>query len=234
MMIEQANMTKSYVALATEIGKMNDGRSVTKAITRSVRGGRLCSSLVLLCKTHKGDGEVSFRNVHASNAYAFGGLSRWVTSQLRHMTAGFTQLLAVSKAFVDSIMSDPLIDENAYFVKIDIKDYYMSGTSDQLSEDASFLTNGHHRETSRSAMLCLLSSQWVVSSCAGHDDRSWSVHCGSGMGLPFSGDIADAAFLVRCEVDWACVPSILAHHGILRYRRFKDDTLLICTSRRHT
>ena len=77
-------------------------------------------------------------------------------------------------------------------------------------------------------LLFLLTNQYVHSTIT---DNFYRCLTGSGMGLVFSGEVADAAFLASLEPLFLRRDR-LATMGIKNYFRFKDDLLLAVDRRR--
>ena len=124
------------------------------------------------------------------------------------------------------------IPTGAYFVRLDVKDFFMSGKTDELLFDATALfENYNEKKIIEESLQCLLSSQWVTSPSPNHCHLAWAVTCGTGMGLTHSGDVADISFLARCEADFAADRQTLEKFALLAYWRFKDDIILLATNR---
>ena len=71
---------------------------------------------------------------------------------------------------------------------------------------------------------CVLKNQYVK--IRNIPDRIWKVSCGSGMGLPCSGEISDAS--VYSLMEKSTITHANRHnYSIVYYGRFKDDILLI-------
>ena len=108
-------------------------------------------------------------------------------------------------------------------VKIDVKEYVMSGSHSMLLDEASKFFTGAERRRFRQALRFILENQFVQLY-----DSDWvhQVICGSGMGAMCSGEVSDAALYHLAE------KSVLSRQymeqvGVLAYYRFKDDILAI-------
>ena len=77
----------------------------------------------------------------------------------------------------------------------------------------------------RRALDLLLSCQFVEA--PGLPGRLWRTIRGSGMGLPHSGALCDAAVIVRAERQHAGVLGVRQHHCIDGFWRYKDDVLVL-------
>ena len=100
------------------------------------------------------------------------------------------------------------------FVKIDIKDYLMSGTREELREHGSRLLDVEGRLLGKRVIDLLLTYQFVKSDHLPH--RVWQVCVGTGMGLKFSGELSDAAFFTMAEEWMLAEPGKLETFGVLK------------------
>jgi len=100
------------------------------------------------------------------------------------------------------------------FVKIDIKDYLMSGTREELREHGSRLLDVEGRLVGKRVIDLLLTYQFVKSDHLPH--RVWQVCVGTGMGLKFSGELSDAAFFTMAEEWMLAEPGKLETFGVLK------------------
>ena len=113
------------------------------------------------------------------------------------------------------------------FFKLDIKDFYLSGTVEQLVKDATF---GLHDDRKKLAVLVLefiLSEQYVQSKW--FPNRVWKSTVGSGMGLVHSGEVAELAFFSICERGLVDTEASRQLHGLEAYWRFRDDIAMLAT-----
>ena len=87
------------------------------AINRSWCGDRrFYSNLITNIKSHKPDGEVGVRNIHASSMNKREGLSRWVSRELQGPLTGHTWFLTSSSQLVADIRT-VVAEDCDYFVK---------------------------------------------------------------------------------------------------------------------
>jgi hypothetical protein len=175
----------------------------------------------LLRKTHKPAGEVSFRPVHATPNYSMMGLAMWLVLILRKKMNDprFSFLLSDSLQFVRGI-SSMIPTGKSFFMKMDLKDFFMSGTSDELKNDVIAIfdpaNEGYLRGLVSGTIDLLLSSQYVSAPC--FPGRLWRVVRGAGMGLIFAGDMCDMALATRAELEWAACfgrPIFLCNSNLL-------------------
>ncbi|CAE7466663.1 unnamed protein product [Symbiodinium sp. CCMP2592] len=130
--------------------------------------------------------------------------------------------------FIKSI-SSYTATPNHFFMKLDIKDYYLSGTSEELCGACSKVIRSEILPLFTTTLMTLLYYQFVESREL--PERIWRVTKGTGMGLPHSGEVADSAFAALAEDPWAVKRTIQAHHGIDGYWRFRDDILILGSNR---
>eukprot|EP00973_Karenia_brevis_P034509 4759678-Karenia_brevis.AAC.1 len=95
----------------------------------------LFSTLILTVKSHKNPGEVKTRNIHSSPKWKLAGLSVWVQSVLANALKPYTHLLRDAAALVGKLKG-ATAPEGAKLMNGDIKEYFMSGTAQELAEDA--------------------------------------------------------------------------------------------------
>jgi hypothetical protein len=174
-----------------------------------------------LCKTHKKQGEVEHRNVHAAPSYCFAGLGKWLEFVLQTELNKFRHLVMSTNDFVERVQSIHM-DEMSFMARIDAKHFYMSGTIHQLIESSvQIIPDPKTKEFAIRVAFFLLHNQFIQSSHCPH--RIWRVVRGSGQGLGHSGAIADAAFFICVERRWTLSSRVCDAFGILSYLRFKDD-----------
>ena len=111
---------------------------------------------------------------------------------------------------------------NCYFAKWDVKDFYLSGSHGDLVQAVLPRLDKSLRSFSELTRWLLLNNQFV----------QWGSECyrierGSGMGLTFSGSLADLAFdtVVESKIDKNRL-------GILAYFRFRDDIFCITRTKK--
>jgi len=119
---------------------------------------------------------------------------------------------------------------SAKIVKIDAKDFYMSGHhADLVRYSTSLVADADGRFVLSELMTVLLSSQYVgIAGDKAH--RHWLVDVGAGMGMVAAGDIADGAFTAMVEVPAVQNPRFIRAFGVLMCTRFKDDIFAIVVS----
>ena len=120
------------------------------------------------------------------------------------------------------------------FINADIQDFFMSGTSDELTKsamehDAFDMLSDKQRHLLSDTIRFLLDQQFVVSSELAN--RIFQVQRGTGQRLKHSGDLADICLAHVAEINWASNKRVQAAFGIKLFTRFRDDTFIIATDR---
>ena len=189
--------SRGYRSLSRRISKLEPDQSsqasMAVAINRSWRGDRrFFSNLITNIKSHEPDGEVGVRNIHASSMNEREGLSRWVSRELQGPLTGHTWFPTSSAQLVADIKTVAAEDSD-YFVKLDVRAFYMTGTPSELKDSIKVL----FPPGPRCRLLCeaveyLLSIEYVVSTLV--PGRVFRVVRRSGMGHRHSGCIADCSF----------------------------------------
>ena len=191
----------------------------------------IISKLKLTLKSHKDPGEVSHRALHATPNYMLMGLGLWVQMmcQKRLADVEYSHILKDASGFISDIRAIE-VGSIDFFVKVDFKDFYMSGEPKQIADDvASREPDMHSRLLLRDAILILLESQFLEAEPVA--DKLYQVIRGSGMGLVHSGFITDLSLANLAEVNWAASRAVRGQHGIKGGWRFRDDSLWVCTDK---
>ena len=115
------------------------------------------------------------------------------------------------------------VPEDAAFIKIDIKDYFMSGRVWQLSELAAKVLHPSKKEKFVHLCSAILDNQYV----AVDDNTHLKAEFGAGMGMSCSGSISDAAFTMLAEEPFVLKPAVRRRFKVYNFFRFKDDCLAI-------
>ena len=131
-------------------------------------------------------------------------------NDVRHVITDTMELIEYIKSFD--------VNANTWMLKADVKDFFLTGSEDELVRSAVSLVELRMKVPLARAVEFLLWSQFVRS--IHHPNRLWKTVKGSGMGLPHSGEVADAMLLVRER-------AILRQFTPRGYVRFKDDILIL-------
>lgn len=221
------SLVPQYRRIAASIADV-DSRTSRHVLCASLGEGasRMPSYLIHTCKTHKDAGEVGFRPVHASSRHAFTGIMCWISLILSDVLKRWKHLVHSSDDFIERITQVPC-DDNDVFMHIDLKDFFMTGSTTFLVHHVSLLVPFKFRATFRVALQFILENQFVTSNL--FQGEYWRVQSGSGMGLKSSSHISNAAFLHAIEL---CGLSLLsqasgARFGIKSYTRYFDNILFV-------
>eukprot|EP00439_Symbiodinium_sp_Y106_P000763 s11295_g1.t1 len=117
-------------------------------------------------------------------------------------------------------------------MRVDIEDFFMSGTVDELVNTTIPLIPRCRRNTNRKALTFLLNHQYVVSVLI--TERTYKVVKGTGMGVRHSGAVADSSFFTLVEHDFVTEKMqdrLELSYGISHYFRFKDDIFFVAAQR---
>ncbi|CAE7518089.1 unnamed protein product, partial [Symbiodinium microadriaticum] len=126
-----------------------------------------------------------------------------------------------SSVVVDKLKS-LVIPASAHFIRIDVKDFFMSGRHSEFVESCSRYVEEAWVTAFREVLKFILASQFVASEfCPG---CVYKVTSGAGMGLACSGEVCDITFYDTVE---SKVLSDLTSFDVHCYMRFKDDILVV-------
>ena len=199
---EVNNIMRKYFKLCRAIEDTTDIPGLKSALTSDARkfGARgLTSMLNVTIKTHKPAGAVVPRAIHSSVKHTFAPAMRWSRRILNERLCTFSHLVRDSADMVQKLDSISVLP-NDKFLKVDIRDYFMSGDQEEIANLSSKLVPDSIRSDWRHIVEFILLNQYV--SFQG-SSQSWNVHVGSGMELIKSGEISDAAFLSFVKNLWS-------------------------------
>ena len=191
---------KRYFGLVKIIAE-EEGEELAMEIRKTMRmpENSLVAKLQVTVKTHKGQGEVSLRGIHASTSYSFGGLGSWLAYRIDQFLRSLPHLL-FSVFDVSKHLEAIRIEEGAALVKVDIKDFFVSGNHEELVRDSTdavrALLQTDNVQLFTEVVRLLLATQFVESKQAGVKKQ---VVEGSGMGLPQSSALMDLVFYWLAE-----------------------------------
>ena len=218
--------------MAVKIEQSIGPPGIASAIRRYLRedNATIVSKLKLTLKSHKEAGEVSHRALHATPNYMLMGLGLWVQMmcQKRLADSQYNHILKDASGFISDIRAIKM-GPTDFFVKVDFKDFYMSGEPKQIADDVTCREPElQSRTLFRDAVLILLESQFLEAEAVA--ERLFLVIKGSGMRLVHSGFLTDLALANKAEVNWAASKHVREQHGIKGGWRFRDDSLWVCTN----
>ena len=187
---------------------------------------------VLQCtvKTHKESGRVAMRPIHAMPSYLYQTAGKWLGLQLRQRLGKVARHLLRDSADLVERTRSIIVPATAKLCKVDLKDYFLSGSSGDLTKDVVRLWEGDETATGRyldlvrDVLSYLLNMQYAK---AAHSELIFQVIKGSGMGLPHSGEACDSALYVLAEKNWGVDPATMQRLGILHFFRFRDDVFIV-------
>eukprot|EP00959_Pyramimonas_sp_CCMP1952_P216215 4522140-Pyramimonas_sp.AAC.1 len=219
------DIVRRYHRLCRLAGAAAEDESLGPLLSRTTRrsNSHAVSVLQLTVKDHKQDGEVTCRPIHATPNFMFAGLSAWLRAVLsKKLDEVAPQLISDSHDLKDRLLClHP--DMNWHFLKIDIKDYYLCGSADEITEAVMSLWSPADPQYSylRHVVTFFLGVQMVRDPFSGD---VFHVLKGTGMGLPHSGELTDSCFAALVEITILST-SMRSRYGIKGYFRFRDDIL---------
>jgi hypothetical protein len=174
-------------------------------------------------KTHKAEGCVSIRPIHAATGHCFNALSEIVNRLLTPMLKNLSHI-AWSSEDVQKHVAEAKVSTSSILMKFDVKELYLAGEHEQLSSRASRLLEGSTAKWARDCLDVILGEQFVR--FRPETGSNLQVVRGSGMGMRHSGSVSDAAFHDLVEIDLLSETS-RKDNGVELYVRFRDDILVV-------
>ena len=117
------------------------------------------------------------------------------------------------------------ISPGSKLVKIDIKDYFMSGDQSELPRLCANHVIDYRQAIFSKVCEWILDHQYVE--LHGDDRHVYKVIKGSGMGLECPGDVNDLCFYEMAEKNYALDPEIREKYFVEFYARFRDDIIVV-------
>jgi len=163
---------------------------------------------------------------------------RYIARVLRIVLSKTSHIIRDTAHLLEMLKAVP-VGPNDRLVKIDVKDFFMSGRHSALARDCMELvrdskvaseleapcTNEQFAHSIRSLIDVVLSNQVVL-----QDNKPYAVCIGSGMGMVSSGDVSDASLYNKLEKPFMLQPQVRNKYGIKFYGRFKDDIFLVSSA----
>ena len=106
---------------------------------RNSNSDRLVSKTLCTTKTHTEAGKVALRVIHSGSGHPFGGISKFIADFVRARLANACTICSSTDQVIDMInnLVIPIESrETLRFVKLDVKEFYMMGTPEQLVSNA--------------------------------------------------------------------------------------------------
>ena len=123
---------------------------------------RMVASLSVTCKTHKPNGKVELRPIHSSCSHPCQPGMRWMNHLLKAKLDELPHLLQNAESLMAQLrsVSFPL---GIRCLKLDIKDFYLTGSHNVLIERSASLLDAEDRDDYRLLAEAVLSNQYIVS-----------------------------------------------------------------------
>jgi hypothetical protein len=220
--------SKRYITLASmlrNLGYLSWSRECFSWLAKSESPRSLLCKWNCTVKTHKPDGEVVARSLHSSVGHMFSALSEVLNRLIGPVLRKYQHLCSNSEE-AQSIFAATAVCASTVLLKFDIKEFYLSGSHNDLAAAVCSLFSGEEALFVRHLVAFLLQYQFVEFDL----DTHMQVVQGSGMGMRHSGSISNAAFLADFEL-----PLLRDRDrcGIQAYCRFQDDIVAAVKSPQH-
>ena len=184
------------------------------------------SKLKITVKDGKPQGEMTTRTILASSSHSHKGLSCWLAMKLQPGLNTVEHLMWTNEGAMKSLAEEHL-QLGDKLVKIDIKEFFMSGSPESLADDfvkllQIWFPQAEERKLLMEAFKVLREAQLVRSDFL---EGTWKLVEGAGMGLVHSSNLMDGIFYAKVEVQ-LCSHSHRRRWGIKKYVRYRDDILI--------
>lgn len=215
----------AYRKLANQIASTTECLALYSQICKSLMGclrKDLPRKLSLTVKTHKPPGEISLRNLHVGGPQPFGGLSAWLNIQLDKVLKRLPHVMTSTHDLANKLQQVE-IDFPIGLGRIDVKDFFMSGTCTDFVTCADLLPL-KERQNVVDAIQFLCNHQFLVADAVPH--TLWQVKTGTGVGLIHSSQLCDLAYYMHAEHQLVDTTA-LAFFGVAKCLRFRGDILIL-------
>ena len=227
LVVRQKHMLARALDLAgrlKSLGKEAWAREVVFCVGRcaSDESSAYCD-LRTTIKTHKPLGQLAARPIHAARSHMLNALGAVINRLLGPKLASLNHVVTSSEGCQQALLAIKC-SRHSLLMKFDVKDFYLSGSHDDLALLISDLfVDEDWRRWVSDCLGFLLSNQLVRWS--GAAGTLFEVTQGSGMGMKAAGAISDLAF-------WASVEKPLFNRlpvgpKLCGYIRFRDDVFAI-------
>ena len=213
--------TSPRISLPVVTHRLGSSRALTSSL-REYPARRLITPLGMTIKTHKAQGSIVPRLIHASHGHPFRAGMAYIAAELRPTLIAQHHLLKDSADLVAKLR-DIELPPDAILFKIDVKNYYMSGTHRCLIDQSAKSVRSHMQESYKTLLDTILTAQWVSTHPG---SQTYKVTCGSGMGMACSGEISDSALLHMAELPFILLDNVRQKFRVYMYFRFRDDILI--------
>ena len=191
------------------------------------RGGNDCYLARVQCtvKTHKEPGDVGMHIIHSASKSRMMPGMRFIANELKKTICHLPHLLRDTDHLLQKVRCLRFPSDHR-LLKIDIKDYCMSGNYNELPKSCASTVAIQHQSAFRELLNTVLRNQFVETMNSSGVKEVFRVLVGSGIGLLCSGEVSDVCFYVSAEKNFVLLPAIRAKYEISFYARFKDDTII--------
>ena len=222
---DPCGMFEEYHQIAKAIGQAFDEGYEKSILSTAGEKGSYCAIFQFTVKSQKPQGARVLRPIHGVVNYCFAGLSAWVCQELQSLLDIHAKnLIKDSRHAVNEIRGAPCPAGYKLF-KLDVKDFYMSGTYDELMRTISDSLSKHPQGNLLVRAIGFLLKNQFVRTHAGSESM-YRVIEGAGMGLPFSGHLSDYAFMCKVEF-FTNSPAVRRRFHVAHYWRYRDDILIV-------
>jgi hypothetical protein len=220
--IKLSHLRSITLGLARDIAELHGDSRIQNNIMSHFDNGYLSARLGVTVKSHKDPGSQSVRTIHRAVKPKFHGLSQWIIHVLEPLLDEVPWVLEDSHS-VAKYLRSLTVPESVVAYKVDLKDFYLSGTDEEIA----IAVSDYLRERGLSAVAAVmhkvlffvLSNQFVQPVSLQHLMRCI---CGSGIGLNHSAVVANLLFFILVErglVDGPLKP--------LCWVRYHDDCIAL-------
>ena len=221
------DIIREYLQLCKKVSRAVGDPDLCQYLSKTAYypDSRLFSTLHLTVKDHKDAGSVTCRPVHSTPRYKLSGLAAWIRSSITDKLDAAAPHLVRDSLDLRSRLEALRGLDRCHFLKVDIKDFYLKGTPEEILPCIMQLWDpaDQLRDCIRQCIVFFFETQFVRDPS---DGSLYKVQLGTGMGLPHSGELTDGTFWALMETV-VLRQSVLQHHGILAYYRYRDDILTI-------
>ena len=208
--------------LCGRIAYVEREKKLAHELMKPLAYGKLAATLHCKVKTHKPEGEIGLRALHASTPYIFEGLGKWASKTLRDELKEKAPNLLRDTADLMKRVSRLHVDESTRFLKVDVKEFFYSGTCSEIVSDSTAICKDSPKFRVLVDVVQFLTHHQYVE----EQGQMYRVARGSGMGLPQSSDVCDSALHIRLDT-WLLKSGVRDKMRILDYFRFRDDLLIV-------
>lgn len=213
----------SLAAAVSKAGFKRWAEDIRYCIRESKKPDAMVCKSSCTIKTHKPAGQLAARLLHSVSGNILKAASVFVHRMLEKPCAEIP-ILCSSTDEVQRALLEVHVSPQSCLVKLDVKDFYMSGSQAEFERVCSEACGAHSRLVQH-ALCTLLGDQFVS------DGRSFfRSDAGSGMGMPHSPNVCNLTFYYTVEFPLVGTEPLRRRHGILLYKRYHDDIIFVADS----